>query len=249
MHSGELARLAGVTVRTLRHYHHVGVLDEPPRGHNSYRRYDVHHLIRVLRIRRLSSLGIPLDRMTPLLDGAGHDDQLLDELDDELAAQIDRLSQQRDLIARLRLHRTSLDLPPELAPFLSLFADKLSPEMAQIDRDQSLLLAHAVGEEGLPRIVSFYERLSQPDLATNVIAVSQAFSHLGPHSSEQDADALVQNFVDVFAPMVNEFATSGPPMDEKSARIFAAYSDDLLNEQQRRVLERVDTRLNEAAGG
>ena len=29
--SNELAKLAGVTVRTLRHYHAIGLLDEPPR--------------------------------------------------------------------------------------------------------------------------------------------------------------------------------------------------------------------------
>ncbi|WP_084195160.1 MerR family DNA-binding transcriptional regulator [Streptosporangium amethystogenes] len=37
MNSSELGSLAGVTVRALRHYHQVGVLDEPPRGPNGYR--------------------------------------------------------------------------------------------------------------------------------------------------------------------------------------------------------------------
>lgn len=32
-----MARLAGVTVRTLRHYHQVQVLAEPPRTSNGYR--------------------------------------------------------------------------------------------------------------------------------------------------------------------------------------------------------------------
>ncbi|EED6225780.1 MerR family DNA-binding transcriptional regulator, partial [Salmonella enterica subsp. enterica serovar Haifa] len=49
MHSNELARLAGVTVRALRHYHQVGILAEPERRSNGYREYDVHDLIRVLR--------------------------------------------------------------------------------------------------------------------------------------------------------------------------------------------------------
>ena len=31
MLSSELAELAGVTVRTLRHYHQIGLLPEPPR--------------------------------------------------------------------------------------------------------------------------------------------------------------------------------------------------------------------------
>ena len=82
MRSGELARLAGVTVRALRHYHRVGVLVEPDRGPNGYRAYAVHDLIRVLRIKRLASLGVPLARMAGLLDEPSDDaTRLLDDLD------------------------------------------------------------------------------------------------------------------------------------------------------------------------
>ncbi|WP_270479843.1 MerR family DNA-binding transcriptional regulator [Collinsella tanakaei] len=51
MKSNELAKLAGVTVRTLRHYHAIGLLDEPPRQANGYRDYRPEDLLRVLRIR------------------------------------------------------------------------------------------------------------------------------------------------------------------------------------------------------
>ena len=62
MRSAELARLAGVTVRTVRHYHHVGVLAEPRRGINGYRSYDVHDLIRLLRPRYIEVWGKFLPR-------------------------------------------------------------------------------------------------------------------------------------------------------------------------------------------
>lgn len=39
MRSGELAELAGVSVRTLRHYHRIGLLPEPPRTSAGYRTY------------------------------------------------------------------------------------------------------------------------------------------------------------------------------------------------------------------
>lgn len=119
MNSSELSSLAGVTIRTLRHYHQVGILDEPPRTANRYRQYGVHDLIRVLRIRRLATLGIPLDQMPRLLDdeddGAG---EILNRLDDEIAAQIGHLTAQRELIAQLRILQAAPDIPPELAPFL-----------------------------------------------------------------------------------------------------------------------------------
>jgi DNA-binding transcriptional MerR regulator len=93
VNSSELSSLAGVSIRTLRHYHQVGILDEPPRTTNRYRQYGVHDLIRVLRIRRLAALGISLEQMPSLLDDEDHGAGLvLDRLDDEIAAQIERLT-------------------------------------------------------------------------------------------------------------------------------------------------------------
>ncbi len=42
----ELATLAGTTVNTVRHYHRVGLLDEPQRMSNGYKQYGVAHLVR-----------------------------------------------------------------------------------------------------------------------------------------------------------------------------------------------------------
>jgi DNA-binding transcriptional MerR regulator len=68
MHSKEIAGLAGVSIRTLRHYHQIGLLPEPPRTDNGYRIYGLPHLIRLLRIVRLTALGISLSQIPTLLD-------------------------------------------------------------------------------------------------------------------------------------------------------------------------------------
>ena len=49
MRSNDVAKLAGVTVRTLRHYHQLGLLSEPPRRANGYRDYSPADVARVLR--------------------------------------------------------------------------------------------------------------------------------------------------------------------------------------------------------
>ena len=67
MKSSEIAKLAGVSVRTLRHYHAIGLLPEPPRGENGYRDYGAGNLVRLLRIKRLSSLGFSLSRISEVL--------------------------------------------------------------------------------------------------------------------------------------------------------------------------------------
>ncbi len=97
----ELAELARTTVNTIRHYHHLGLLAEPERKDNGYKQYDEKHLARLLRIRRLVGLGVPLSHV-------GDDDvarQSLQEtlhlLDAELAASIQRLQRARSDIASM----------------------------------------------------------------------------------------------------------------------------------------------------
>ena len=59
----EIAELAGTTVNTVRHYHQVGLLEQPDRMSNGYKQYQVRHLVRLLKIRRLRDLDVPLDQI------------------------------------------------------------------------------------------------------------------------------------------------------------------------------------------
>jgi DNA-binding transcriptional MerR regulator len=91
MRSQDVARLAGVSVRTLRHYHQIGVLPEPVRQSNGYRSYDLATVARLLRIRLLTELGVPLGKVEEMLDTTPRQD-LLDEIDSRLASEIERLT-------------------------------------------------------------------------------------------------------------------------------------------------------------
>ncbi len=66
--TNQLADLAGTTLRTIRHYHEVGLLAEPERQANGYKSYGVPHLVRVLRIKRLTGLGLSLTEIADLGD-------------------------------------------------------------------------------------------------------------------------------------------------------------------------------------
>ena len=65
--SGELARLAGVSSDTLRHYERVGVLPQPPRTASGYRRYPGSAVDRVRLIRRALALGFSLEELRRVL--------------------------------------------------------------------------------------------------------------------------------------------------------------------------------------
>lgn len=252
MRSSEVARLAGVSVRTLRHYHQVGVLTEPARSSNGYRDYDVHDLIRLLRIRRLASLGIGLDRMVVLLDDPDREsDSLLDELDRELADQAEAIERQRAVIARLRAARSAPDLPPELAPFLTAFAVAgQSPDLVRFDRDQTVLLAHLAGEEGMPHLTQFYERLSRPDLAPAVTELSEQFAALSPDADDQQLDVIVDSLVATFGPMLRDLEDTLPTFSlADSAHLLDAHTSNQLNPAQLRLLQRIEARLTDSWSG
>ena len=252
MRSAELARLAGVSVRTLRHYHQVGVLAEPPRDTNDYRSYDVHDLVRVLRIRRLAALGIALERMPELLDDGADADgaPLLDELDRELADHITRLTRQREVVARLREHRAAPDLPPELAPAMAAFAAAgISPDLVRADRDQAVLVSHLVGEEGRQHLAEFYRRLSAHDVVDVLAGLTERFGRLDAGSDDQEVDAVAEGFVEAFGALVTELAVSEPlPGFDRAAAFLGEHSADLLRPRQREALDLIEAGLTRLAG-
>jgi DNA-binding transcriptional MerR regulator len=98
---GELARIAGVTVRALHHYDSVGLLQPSERtsgGHRLYSAADVQRLYRLLALRQV---GLPLEEIGPLLDGE-------DGLADTVRRHLGRVEQQLGALEELRLRLTRL---------------------------------------------------------------------------------------------------------------------------------------------
>ncbi|GAA4570043.1 MerR family transcriptional regulator [Micromonospora coerulea] len=65
---GQVAKLAGVTVRTLHHYDEIGLLSPGGRSPAGYRRYDDADLERLQLIRYYRELGFPLEEIAAILD-------------------------------------------------------------------------------------------------------------------------------------------------------------------------------------
>ena len=65
----QIARAAGTTSRTLRHYGQVGLLAPSRIGSNGYRFYDESALLRLQRILLLRELGLGLPEITKVLAG------------------------------------------------------------------------------------------------------------------------------------------------------------------------------------
>ena len=69
----EVARLAGTTSRTLRHYGDIGLLPATSVGANGYRRYDADAVLRLQRILLLRELGLGLAAIAEVLRGQRDD--------------------------------------------------------------------------------------------------------------------------------------------------------------------------------
>ncbi|HEU4755067.1 MAG TPA: MerR family transcriptional regulator [Agromyces sp.] len=65
----EIAKLAGTTSRTLRHYDDIGLLEPSRVGDNGYRYYDRTALVRLQRILLLRELGLGLPAIADVLAG------------------------------------------------------------------------------------------------------------------------------------------------------------------------------------
>ena len=102
---GELADATGLTVRTLHHYEHIGLLAPSTRTEGRQRLYDEDDVRRLYRIRALRDLGLSLEDIARVLDDDGA--ALGDVLRAHLAcvdAELERLGRLRALLAHACAH-------------------------------------------------------------------------------------------------------------------------------------------------
>lgn len=103
---GDLARLAGVTTRTIRHHERLGLIARPPRRPNGYRSYDQSALLALLEIRRLQAAGLALSEIAELgFSNRNNRDDLvgrLEALRQQVSDEITALHGRRALLDRLK---------------------------------------------------------------------------------------------------------------------------------------------------
>jgi DNA-binding transcriptional MerR regulator len=95
---GQIAALADVTRRAVRHYERSGLLPAPQRTEKGYRRYTMATVVRLIQIRRLRALGLGVAQIrATVADGAtaGTLHESLRVLDEDLARRIETLQQMR----------------------------------------------------------------------------------------------------------------------------------------------------------
>lgn len=209
----ELADLAGTTINTVRHYHSLGLLEEPDRRYNGYKQYRVRHLVSLIRMRRLVELGVPLAQITEL-DAAAP--EALRELDHELRAGIDRLTRVRADVAALARAKAPLDTPRGFEP--------LTAELSFADRSLIQICARLRDRDALARLAEMIDRESD--------ATRRAFDALGDDTAEEAQDLLAAQ---IAASRTNWRAVTAAGA---LGRALADARRELYNPAQRRVIAR-----------
>ncbi|WP_244418006.1 MerR family transcriptional regulator [Streptomyces hygroscopicus] len=172
---GQLAATAGVTVRTVRHYHHVGLLPEPERDASGYRRYRAQAAVDLIRIRTLTDAGVPLARIDALLHAQPAEfAEAVSGIDAALQRKIDQLNENRRRIAELA-GGERLVLPPEVVAILDRMRHLgVSERRVRLERDAWILM-QALDPHVMPqRIREKNAGLDDPETTRLYLACDQS---------------------------------------------------------------------------
>lgn len=231
----ELAVLAGTTVNTVRHYHRRGLLAEPDRGSNGYKRYGVDHLVRLLQIRRLRDVGVPIAEMQQRATGVGTSARVLAEIDAELVATIERSRRTRAEIEEMLRHDSTGEVPPGFEEV----AGRLSPR----ERSLTLIYAQLYDDDAMADVREMLE--------AEVDATTVEFERLPADADESTRVRLARELAGPIARALSDYPWLSAPQphllkDERTtAATWVESVAALYNGSQLDVLERASTLARE----
>ncbi|RJT96621.1 MerR family transcriptional regulator [Arthrobacter frigidicola] len=224
----EIADLAGTTVNTVRHYHQVGLLERPERTSNGYKQYQVRHLVRLLKIRRLRDLGVPLDQIDEVAVDGDSSSEALRAIDSDLRVSVERLQRARAEIQAILHGATVTDVP---AGF-----EDVGAGMSESDRSLVLIYSQLYSEDAMRDLRDMVE--------ADKDEVSAALDALTPDADESVRQELAQRYAPTLAKLLKDYSWLSHPQGHvtKSAEVTEATViesvKELYNSAQRDVIVR-----------
>jgi DNA-binding transcriptional MerR regulator len=185
----EIADLAGTTVNTVRHYHRIGLLEQPDRMSNGYKQYQVRHLVRLLRIRRLRDLGVPLDQIDQVAVDGDSSAEALRAIDNDLRVSIERLQRARAEIQAILNGSSVTDVPPGF--------EDVGAHMSEADRSLVLIYSQLYNEEAMSDLRDMQE--ADPD------ELSADLDALEPDADEGVRQELAERYAPTMAKALKDY--------------------------------------------
>jgi DNA-binding transcriptional MerR regulator len=262
---GEVAKLIGVSPKTIRYYHEIELLVEPKRTEGGYRLYTAQDLLRLQRIRRLRSLGLPLDRIKEILGESDVEQEVLlrkalQSLVEELTAQIIELEERRELLKKL-LAEDRVDqprLPDEVSSslLLDLVRDQLGAYFANISEESwkwsekvdALLGAFHWPESYHETIKNVVQHIAeQPEQYKQLFALEERFAALANEPEDSpEVERLAEDYArsGELGQLQSMFSTNNAMGSLQLENTLMDLATTLVSPAQRRFFEEVSRKLS-----
>lgn len=211
---GELAKRAGLTVRTLHHYEELGLLRPSGRSEAGYRRYGEADVLRLHRVLALRDAGLSLKEIAPLLDGEAPQplatvlQAQIEQIEAQLLAQETLLQTLRNAAKRLELHGDGGDAMQVLLDAMAIrrvHERWINPEQMRALRRQW---------EAMPTTERDAVELEWPRL----IAQARAAMEAGTDPGTPEVQTLVRRWL----MLQKRFLDVAPGMKDTMQRMYAA---------------------------
>lgn len=234
---GELARLTGVSVRTLHHYHEIGLLCPSQRSESGYRLYAEGDIARLQQIKSLRHMGFSLDDVRACLERKAFSPEHIIEL--HLTRVKKQIALQQQLCVRLEIVRTHMSTRQAVSveEFLKI-TEAITMTEKYFDAEQMAYLEerkNIVGEERIREVEAEWPRLMEE--------VKAAMAR-GDAPESQMAQELAKRWTG----LVNEFTGGNPEVHASLTRMYQNEENvGGMNSDERQVMFDYIQRANEAA--
>lgn len=237
----EVADLAGVSTRAVRHYHSIGLLPEPPRDVSGYRRYGGKDVIALVRITRLRALGMPLPQIAErVADAEQADASLADALTglaDEIDGEIAQLVETRDRLREMAASETFVQPVKALTEALQERGVLGPSDQLRAGEGWVASVLDALHPEGMPGVLAEASRvLADPQTAAALGPLRRRLVKLNARTPDSEIAALA----DEIAAVLPRAGLDGPLRD---FQLIDLVLTDGLNPTQKRFVDELRGRL------
>ncbi|AFN46152.1 MerR family transcriptional regulator [Arachnia propionica] len=236
-----ISDLVGITVRTLRYYHQIGLLREPKRTTKGLL-YDETHLLTLLRIKRFSMMSLTLDEIADIIHTptSPRARRILLELDQALADRVAEIESQRRVIEECLRDNTPVDVLPRFARHLAALRRLGNYDTTAADKALEELAA-GYGSEEVARVV---DAVIQDPIISRLSVLEERLRRINEDSGEPELTDLAKDYGRLLVDLYTVNAQAGLKSVSGHDLVEAiGLAESTANEREREVLKRALTVL------
>lgn len=236
-----ISDLVGITVRTLRYYHQIGLLREPKRTTKGLL-YDETHLLTLLRIKRFSMMSLTLDEIADIIHTptSPRARRILLELDQALADRVAEIESQRRVIEECLRDNTPVDVLPRFARHLAALRRLGNYDTTAADKALEELAA-GYGSEEVARVV---DAVIQDPIISRLSVLEERLRRINEDSGELELTDLAKDYGRLLVDLYTVNAQAGLKSVSGHDLVEAiGLAESAANEREREVLKRALTVL------